>query len=254
MSAVEDRVPQRFEGRVCLVTGGGRGIGRAIALGLAAGGGRIAVAARTRAQCESVAAEIGERGFAVELDVTDQAACERAVAEVISVLGPPSVVVCAAGISPVRQRTEHHDVEAWRQILDVNLTGSYLTVRAAAPALLEHGGSVVLVASAIGLIVSPRTAAYGASKASVVHLARTLGREWASRGVRVNAICPGYVETDLTRAMLAVDHLRAEVLGQTPLGRLAMLEEVAEPALFLASDAASYVTGAALLVDGGLAA
>ncbi len=245
---------QRFEGRVCLVTGGGRGIGRAIALGLAAGGGRVAVAARTRAQCEAVAAEIGGRAFAVELDVTDQAACERAVAEVTSQLGPPDIVVCAAGISPVRQRTEHHDVEAWRQILDVNLTGSYLAVRAAAPALLEAGGSVVLVASAVGMIASPRTAAYGASKASVVHLTRTLAREWAPRGVRVNAICPGYVETDLTRVMLAVDHLRAEVLGQTPLGRLATLEEVAEPALFLASDAASYITGAALLVDGGMAA
>ncbi|MCC6223762.1 MAG: SDR family oxidoreductase [Thermoleophilia bacterium] len=245
---------RRFAGRVCLVTGGGRGIGRAIALGLAAGGGSVAVAARTRAQCEAVAAEIGKRGLPVELDVTDQGSCERAVADVTAALGPPNVVVCAAGISPVRQRAEHHDVEAWRQILDVNVTGSYLTVRAAAPALLERGGSVVLVASAVGLIGSPRTAAYGASKASVVHLARTLAREWAPRGVRVNAICPGYVETDLTRTMLAVEHLRAGVLGETPLGRLGTLEEVTEPALFLASDAASYITGAALPVDGGMTA
>lgn len=244
----------RFEGRVCLVTGGGRGIGRAIALGLAAEGGSVAVAARTRAQCEAVAAEIGERGLALELDVTDLEACERAVAEVAAHLGPPSVLVNAAGISPVRQRAELHDVEAWRQVLDVNLTGAYLVTRAAAPALLEHGGSVLMVASVTGGIASPRLAAYGASKAAVIQLTRTLAREWADRGVRVNALCPGYVETEMSRAMLAVERLRAEVLSQTPLGRLATMEEVVAPALFLASDEASYVTGAALLVDGGIAA
>ena len=245
---------QRFAGRVCLVTGGGRGIGRAIALGLAAEGGSVAVAARTRGQCEAVAAEIGERGLALELDVTDLEACERAVAEVAAHLGPPSVLVNAAGISPVRQRAELHDVEAWRQVLDVNLTGAYLVTRAAAPALLEHGGSVLMVASVTGGIASPRLAAYGASKAAVIQLTRTLAREWADRGVRVNALRPGYVETEMSRAMLAVERLRAEVLSQTPLGRLATMEEVVAPALFLASDEASYVTGAALLVDGGIAA
>ena len=246
--------PVRFDGRACLVTGGGRGIGRAIALALAAEGARVGVIARTKAQVDAVAGEIGERGLAIEADVGDEAACERAVAEVTAAFGPPSVLVNAAGISPVRQRAEMHDVDAWRRTVETNLTGAFLMTRAAAPSLLEHGGSVVMVASVAGLVGSPRIAAYGASKAGVVQLTRTLAREWASRGVRVNAICPGYAETELTEAMLAVDHLRDEVLRLTPLGRLAELEELVAPALFLASDEASYVTGAALVVDGGIAA
>jgi NAD(P)-dependent dehydrogenase (short-subunit alcohol dehydrogenase family) len=136
----------------------------------------------------------------------------------------------------------------------VNLTGAYLMTRAAAPGLLDRRGAVIMVASALGTIASPRIAAYGASKAGLIQLTRTLAREWADRGVRVNAICPGYVETELTSRMLAVERLRAEVLDQTPLGRLATLDEIVAPALFLASDEASYITGAALLVDGGIAA
>lgn len=249
-----DGRPPRFRGRVCLVTGGGRGIGRAIALGLAAEGARVAVSARTLWQCEEVAEQMGDRGLALELDVTDPESCERAVEQVTASLGPPTVVVNAAGISPVRQRTERHDVDAWRQILDVNLTGAYLVTRAAAAALLDRGGAVVNVASVLGTMASPRLAAYGASKAGIVQLTRTLAREWAPRGVRVNAVCPGYVETAMTASLLANDRLRAEVLAATPLGRVATVEEVVGPALFLASDEASYVTGAALLVDGGMAA
>ncbi len=244
----------RFQGRVCLVTGGGRGIGRAIALGLAAEGASVAVGARTRWQCEEVAGEMGGRGLALELDVTDQAACEEAVAAVVAQLGRPSVLVNAAGISPVRQRAEQHSVDAFRQILDVNVNGAYLTTRATAPFLLEGGGTVVMVSSTLGTNASPRLAGYGASKAALIQLTKTLAREWADRGVRVNALCPGYVETDLTSAMLAVERLREEVVDATPLGRVATVEEIVGPALFLASDEASYITGATLLVDGGMAA
>jgi gluconate 5-dehydrogenase len=245
---------RRFEGRTCLVTGGGRGIGRAVAVALAAEGAPVAVGARTRAQVEAVAGELGERALALELDVTDQASCEQAVAEVAARLGPPSVLVNAAGISPVRQRAEQHDVDAWREILDVNLTGSFLMTRAAAPLLLERGGAVVMISSVTGRIASPRLAGYGASKAGLAHLTRTLAREWAGRGVRVNAVSPGYVETELTDAMLAVERLREEVVAQTPLGRVATVEDVVPAVLFLASDEASYITGAELLVDGGMAA
>ena len=214
----------------------------------------MGVVARTRAQCEQVADEIGDAAVALEADVTDSQACEGAVARLGDRFGAPTVLVNAAGISPVRQRAEAHDVEAWRQTLETNLTGSYLMTRAAAPALLANGGSVVMVASVTGVTASPRIAAYGASKAGVVQLTRTLAREWAQHGVRVNALCPGYVETELTHAMLAVPRLRAQVLAETPLGRLAELREVVAPALFLASEDASYVTGATLLVDGGIAA
>ena len=243
---------RRFEGHVCLVTGGGRGIGRAVAVALAAEGGTVAVAARTREQVQAVAAEIG--GLALAIDVRDEGACERAVAEVAERLGPLSVLVNAAGISPVRQRAELHDVGAFRDLLDVNLTGAYLMTRAAVPLLLENGGSVVMVASVTGLSGSPRLAGYGAAKAGLVQLTRTLALEWADRGVRVNAVCPGYVETARTEKLLAVERLRDEVLSATPLGRLATLDEVVAPVLFLASSEASYITGTALPVDGGTVA
>lgn len=245
---------QRFEKRVCLVTGGGRGIGRGIALGLAAEGALVGVASRTRWQCEEVAGLIGEHGLALETDVTDDDSCEQAVAALTQRFGPPSVVVNAAGISPVRQRAEAHDLEAFRRIVDVNLTGAFVVTRAAAPALMERGGSVLMVSSVLGAMASPRLAGYGASKGGLMQLTRTLAREWAERGVRVNALCPGYVETDLTAPLLGVDRLREEVLRDTPLGRIATVEEIVAPALFLASDEASYVTGATLLVDGGTAA
>jgi gluconate 5-dehydrogenase len=236
------------------VTGGGRGIGRAIALALAAEGGSVGVVARSLSQCEAVAGEIGERGLAIGADVRDWDACERAIAAVAEEFGGLTVLVNAAGVSPVRERAEVHDLGAWREVVETNLTGAFLITRAAAPALLASGGAVVNVASVAGLRSSPRIAAYGAAKAGLVQLTRTLAREWADRGVRVNAVCPGYVETELTEAMLAVPHLREAVLRETPLGRLGEVEEVVAPALFLASDDASYITGAALPVDGGIAA
>jgi NAD(P)-dependent dehydrogenase (short-subunit alcohol dehydrogenase family) len=167
----------RFAGRVCLVTGGGRGIGRGIALGLATEGGLVGVASRTREQCEAVVAEIGDRSLAIEADVSDQASCERAVTEVSERFGRLSLLVNAAGVSPVRQRSEAHDVDAWRRIVDVNLTGAYLMTRAAAPSLLDGGGSVVMVSSVTAAVASPRISAYGASKAGLTQLTRTLARE-----------------------------------------------------------------------------
>jgi NAD(P)-dependent dehydrogenase (short-subunit alcohol dehydrogenase family) len=255
VASTSNGVRARFAGRTCLVTGGGRGIGRAIALGLAAEGANVGVVARTRDQCEDAAAEIGERGLAIAADVSVEQDGERAVAELEARFGPPSVLVNAAGISPVRQRAEAHDPDAFRRMLDVNLVGAYLMTRAAAGRMLGNGGgSVVMIASIAALSASPRIAGYGASKAGLVQLTRTLAREWADRGVRVNAVCPGYIETQMTGAMLAVPHLRESILAETPLGRVASLAEVVAPTLFLASDEASYVTGAALPVDGGMTA
>ncbi len=246
----------RFDGCVCLVTGGGRGLGRSVALALGREGARVGVLSRTLEQCQAVAAEIGhEQALAIEADVADPGACERAVAELERRFGSLSILVSAAGISPVRQRAEVHDVDAFRQIVDVNLTGSYLMTRAAASRMLQNGrGSIVLIASVTGAHASPRLAAYGASKAAVMQLTRTLAREWADRGVRVNAVSPGYVETELTEEMLGIEHIRDEILRETPLGRLGTHEEIVGPILFLASEEASYVTGATLLVDGGMAA
>ena len=245
---------RRFAGRVCLVTGGGRGIGRATALALGAEGARVAVAARTRAECEAVADELGGTGLAIVVDVSDPASCEEAVRGVTDRLGPPTVLVNAAGVSPVRQRAELHDVDAFGRMLDVNLRGAFQMARAVAPGMLSAGGVILNVSSAVGTRASPRLAGYGASKAGLIQLTRTLAREWGDRGVRVNAVCPGYVETAMTAAMLAVEHLRDEIVVATPLGRIATMDEIVAPILFLASDEASYVTGAVLVVDGGAAA
>jgi NAD(P)-dependent dehydrogenase (short-subunit alcohol dehydrogenase family) len=239
---------------VCLVTGGGRGIGRGVARALAAEGAAVAVAARTQEQVEAVAAEIGEQALPLVLDVTAFDSCERAIASVATRFGRLNVVVNAAGVSPVLQRAERHEIEAWRQILDVNLTGAFLVTRAAAASLLDGGGSVVMISSVEGARSSPRLAGYGASKAGLSQLTRTLAREWADRGVRVNAVSPGYVETEMTGAMLAVERLRSDVVRRTPLGRVATVDEIVPAVLFLASDEASYVTGAELIVDGGMAA
>jgi NAD(P)-dependent dehydrogenase (short-subunit alcohol dehydrogenase family) len=247
-------VNERFANRTCLVTGAGRGIGRAIACALAHEGAQVGLVARTASQCEEVATEIGDSALAIPADVADANSVERAFAALEKHFGRPTIVVNAAGISPVRQRAELHDLDGFRQIIDVNLIGAFTVARTASRALLAAGGAIVNVASAVGSVASPRLAGYGASKAGVIQLTRTLAREWADRNVRINVVCPGYVETEMTAAMLAVDHLREQILGATPLGRFATLDEIVEPVLFLASDASSYITGAALVVDGAMTA
>jgi NAD(P)-dependent dehydrogenase (short-subunit alcohol dehydrogenase family) len=173
---------------------------------------------------------------------------------VLQELGRVELLVHAAGISPYRGRAENHSPEVFGEIMDVNLSGAFNVLHAAARQLLDGGGSVVLVSSTLGFSASERLVAYGASKAGLTHLARTLGREWAGRGVRVNAVCAGYVPTALTERMLAVERIHDELLAEIPMGRLAEVGEIVAPILFLASDDASYVTGAALVADGGMAA
>ena len=244
----------RFDGRVALVTGGGRGIGRATALALAAEGARVAVTARTAAECEQTARDAGPDARAYTTDVSDPESCRATMDAVRADLGRVELLIHAAGISPFRGRAENHTPEVFGEVVDVNLAGAFNILHAAAPQLLDGGGSVVLVSSTLSLTASERLVAYGASKAGLTHLARTLGREWADRGVRVNAVCAGYVPTALTERMLAVERLRDEVLADIPMGRLAEVGEIVAPILFLASDDASYVTGAALVADGGMAA
>lgn len=247
-----DRGLNRFslEGRVAIVTGGGRGIGRAIAGAFAEAGARVALVARSADELERAAAEIG--GHAYPADVSDPAAVDGAVAAVRERFERIDVLVNAAGISPVYKRAERIEPAEWDAILAVNLRGTFLCCRAVGPAMLERGaGAVVNITSVAAAAGMPRLAAYAASKAGVLSLTRTLALEWAAQGVRVNAVGPSFVRTEFTRGLYENDALRQMIVDQTPLGRFGEPDDVVGAALFLASDASRYVTGETIYVDGG---
>lgn len=240
----------RLEGRTALVTGAAQGIGFEIARGLAEAGARVIVADLSPEGGEAAAARLG--GTFERLDVTDPAAVTALAAR----LGAPDVLVNNAGIVRNGPAEDGSD-DDWRAVMAVNLDGVYWCCRAFGRPMLARGsGSIVNVASMSGLISNhPQPqAAYNASKAGVIHLTRSLAGEWAARGVRVNAVAPGYTATPLTKRGLETPEWRDTWLRETPMGRLAEPEEIAPAALYLASDASRFVTGHTLVVDGGYTA
>jgi NAD(P)-dependent dehydrogenase (short-subunit alcohol dehydrogenase family) len=239
-----------LDGQVALVTGAGRGLGRAIALGLAGAGADLVLAARSADQLDAVAAEaraLGREARAVPTDVADAASVEALFAGVDRL----DVLVNNAGISPYYRRAEQLAEAEWRRVLDVNLTGTFMCCRAAAARLAESKGRVVNVVSVGARVGLPRLAAYCAAKAGVEALTRVLALEWAERGVRVNALGPGYLVTDMTEGLRSRPQMNDMLISNTPLGRLGAPDEVVGAALFLASEASSYVTGQTIYVDGG---
>jgi NAD(P)-dependent dehydrogenase (short-subunit alcohol dehydrogenase family) len=253
--SVEERL--RLEGRTALVTGASRGIGRQAALTLAAAGATVVLAARSAEDLAEVAAaarRVGAPDALVEVtDVLDEAAVEAAAGAAVEHTGRLDVVVNVAGGQRFTAYVADIRTEGWDKVLDLNLRSVFLGCRAAM-AHLQPGGSIVNVASIAGFTASPGLAAYGAAKAGVISLTRTLAVEAAPHGVRVNCLAPGWVRTELTRRMWEDPETSRALVAQVPLGRWADVEELDGPLLLLASDAGSYITGATLVVDGGLLA
>lgn len=243
-----------LRGRVLYVTGGGSGIGRAIATMAADGGMKVAVADAIGERAEEVAAALRAKGaesLALTLDVRDAAACAQAVAQIESRLGPIDGMVACAGVSTPARAEEMSD-EIWCRVIDVNLTGLFRSVQPVGRSMLSRKrGSIVTIASTDGLGGHAGRTHYSASKHGVIGLTRALAIEWGRNGVRVNAIAPGVVDTPLVRQNLPADHVQYAMVDRVPLARLSTAKEQAGPSLFLLSDAASFVNGAVLPVDGG---
>jgi 3-oxoacyl-[acyl-carrier protein] reductase len=238
-----------LEGRVTLVTGGSRGIGVAVSRELAAAGARVAVNYRSSSEAaEALAAEIG--GIAVQADVSDAEQAKSLVERVESELGDLDVLVNNAGITRDTLLARMSD-EDWQDVLATNLSSVFHTCRAVARKMLRRrSGSIVNMTSVVGLHGNAGQTNYAASKAGVVGFTKALAKELGNRGVRVNAVAPGYITTELTGAL--PEELKEAILVNTALGRLGEPEDVARAVRFLCSDEAGFVTGAVLLVDGGL--
>ena len=238
-----------LEGKVALVTGASRGIGAAIARELASAGARVAVNYRSgKEAAEELAGEIG--GVAVAGDVADAREAEAVVESAESELGDLHVLVNNAGITRDTLLARMSD-EDWRAVLATNLDGVFHTCRAVARKMLRRrSGAIVNVTSVVGLRGNPGQTNYVASKAGVIGFTKALARELGNRGVRANAVAPGYIDTELTAVL--PERAREAILAATPLGRLGSPEDVAGAVRFLSSDEASFVTGEVLLVDGGL--
>jgi NAD(P)-dependent dehydrogenase (short-subunit alcohol dehydrogenase family) len=254
----ETKMQARFfslEGKVAVITGASRGIGRAIAAAYAAAGARLVLAARTATALESVAAELGlERTacLAVPTDIARAEETDRLLAQTLQRFGRVDILVNNAGISPIYKRAEETADEEFEAILAVNLRGTFRCCRDFGKVMLEQGqGCIINIVSIGARVALPRLVAYCAAKAAVEAVTRVLAVEWAGRGVRVNAIGPAFVETELAHGVLSHPYLGQRIREQTPLGRPATPQEIAGTAVYLASDAASYVTGQTIYVDGG---
>jgi len=247
-----------LQGKCALVTGASRGIGRAIAVGLARAGVDVAVNARSSEGLAETVAEIealGRKAVVVPADVTDRDAVMAMAAEAIDALGRLDVVVNNAGGTSFMVPFTDMRFAGWDKVMALNVSSVVHVCQAVGPHLLERGsGSVINVASVAGLGGTPGLSPYGASKAALISLTRSLAMEWAHAGVRVNALCPGWTATDLNATVRADPTVAAKMVETVPMQRWGAAEEMVGPALFLASDASSYVTGQAIVVDGGLTA
>ena len=240
----------RLDGKVAMVTGSTRGIGRAIAVALTGAGAKVAVIGRDQVRAEQAASEIGGGAKGYACDVTSQAAVEAAIGAIERDLGTIDILVNNAGVTKDNLFLRLADAD-FDVVLEANLKGAFRTIRAAARGMMKkRWGRIINITSVVGLIGNKGQANYAASKAGLVGLTKSIARELASRGITVNAVAPGFIATDMTAALTAEQ--RAALAKQIPLERLGQPQDVAAAVLFLASEGAAYITGQVLVVDGGM--
>jgi len=240
-----------FRGRTAVVTGGARGIGLACAAKIAGGGGRVALWDRDMDRARQSAASLGD-AIAVEVDVTSEQSVASALATTEKQIAAPDIRVASAGITGPNTTVIEYSVDAWKQVLDINLTGVFLSNRAVAPGMVKRGwGRIVNIASVAGKEGNPNASAYSASKAGVIGLTKSLGKELATSGVLVNCVAPAVVKTELFSQMTE-QHVQF-MLSKVPMGRFGEVEEVAEMVSWLASPLCSFATGATFDLSGGRA-
>jgi len=240
-----------LDGEVALVTGASRGIGAAIAERLAAGGAKVVGTATSEAGAQAIGGRLaGHGGVGRVLDVTDGAAVDRLIESIGTEFGPVTILVNNAGITRDQLLMRMKD-DDWQAILDTNLTSVYRTSKAVMRGMMKaRKGRIVNIASVVGLTGNPGQANYAAAKAGIIAFSKSLAREIGSRGITVNVVAPGFIDTDMTRSL--TDDQRAALLGQIALGRLGAPDDIAQAVLFLASPAAAYITGETMHVNGGM--
>jgi 2-deoxy-D-gluconate 3-dehydrogenase len=247
-----------LSGRVAIVTGGNGGIGLGMARGLAGAGAAVVIAARNRDKSEAAVAELaaaGARAVFVPLDVADPVSCRDLVTQTVERLGRVDILVNNAGMS-IRKPPQDYTIEEWQTVLDTNLTGAFACCQAAyAPMKRQGGGKIINIGSMMSIFGGAYAAPYSTSKGGIVQLTKSLGTAWAKDNIQVNAVLPGWIDTELTRrAREQVPGLNERVLNRTPVGRWGLPDDLSGIAVFLAAPASDFVTGTAIPVDGGYAA
>jgi NAD(P)-dependent dehydrogenase (short-subunit alcohol dehydrogenase family) len=242
-----------FSGKVVLITGGASGIGRASASLFAAQGAAVAISDINEEKTREAARELGNQHVAAPGDVSDEASVVTIIEAARGGLGKIDVLINCAGVSDTFAPTLEQSMEHWQRIIDINLTGTYLTCRAVAGGMLERGeGAIVNISSIAGLVGLPYRNAYTASKHGVAGLTKSLASEWGQSGIRVNAVSPGYVATPMVQGMIKTGRIDEKTIQRrTPMGRLATPDEIGNVMMFLASPLASYVNGVVIPIDGG---